>query len=165
MRFVPGVRRSDGILLIPDTKRGTWIPSVGPEHARKVLSLGAIRRCAIRFVKYWNDNQEVHIESFDIDVLMIKTLTAEGLPGDFHFRLKWFFDEALACLETGWDNDVEAYRLGFEYLSASERRKAGEQFRKARDIANKAWFLAEFRKGGNPLGPIGFYVMLLNGDT
>jgi hypothetical protein len=144
--FIPAIAQPDGTAVrVVDFKEARWHHSCPVTHAGALRSFDDLGRCMVRFVKTWNNDQVVPLESFHVEAIAIAaSMTTEAWnERHIHWKIKTFFDIAKerASERCGHPLDPEVL---LDYLASDAQAQVMRQLEQASNAANNAWFLMEF---------------------
>ncbi len=123
---------------VPDMNSESWIKSNPLRHAKKLSKknqdYGPEFKRIIKMIKWWNHQHSSLLESYHIEVMVLKGLTGKfsNYPGAIYS----FFDKAVDLA-----NSPLWYEESFvdSYLTESKRQEVVKRLETARDKAFEAW--------------------------
>jgi Second Messenger Oligonucleotide or Dinucleotide Synthetase domain len=135
------VTSEDGNLshyIIPDMNREQWIQTKPNLHSRRMIDAsserGANFRRIVKMAKYWNQRQEVSIQSYHLEVIALE-MSIGDWPDTGWAVYNWF-KKAENSLDWLWHDGKDVT----EYLSFERAQKAKNQITGAKNKALTAWY-------------------------
>lgn len=124
---------------IPDMNRGVWISSSPKLHSKQIedrsSTCGPSFRKIIKMAKWWNHKHSEYLQSFHIEVMALRSLTAPLT--DLPWNVFTYFNETATLIQSSlWHESSNVD----DYLTWSDREEARKRLATARDLARDAWF-------------------------
>jgi hypothetical protein len=127
---------------IPDANRNAWIYTKPKTHDRAMAHAASARgpefKQAVKMLKEWNRQHSGLMQSFHLEMLAQRILSAGVLSAGFPWTFTIFFKEAAQLTRSPfWHRG----RCVDEYLDAHKRAEVVKRLDSAHQTAQRAWYL------------------------
>jgi hypothetical protein len=148
---------------IPDANRDAWIYTKPKMHDREMVLAASVRgaafRQAVKMLKEWNRVHSGLMQSYHLEVLALRILTAGVLSAGFPWTFTTFFKQAAQLTRSPlWHqgNRVD------ESLDVRKRAEVVKRLDAAHTRSRRAWYLT-FGRNNNHRHAIGIWQQVFGG--